>query len=314
MDLSISVLNWNTSDLLVHCLKSVVAHSTDLDYELTVIDNGSTDADVREIAKGFPNFRWIFNRDNRGGQALDKAWDHFRGRYFLFLSPDAHIQTECLQEMVRFLDSHPEAGGVCGQLLNPDGSLQHYYRRLPTAGISFFCWTRLGQRVDTELLKSRFTHYYRYEGLRVDSLVEIEQPAAPAFLVRRELVRDKSGFIISPKFPFYFHDVDLCKRIYIAGYRIFVLPTARVIHRLGSSFAKRDEGWKLGENHASMLRYLFRHHIVWACVFYTFLVCETLFSLGLNYTRRVLTSNNKSLAERIAEGHQILSRIVMFLR
>ena len=314
MDLSISVLNWNTSDLLVHCLESVVAHSTDLDYELTVIDNASTDADVRAIAKGFPNFRWIFNRDNRGGQALDTAWDHFRGRYFLFLSPDAHIQTECLQEMVRFLDSHPEAGGVCGQLLNPDGSLQHYYRRLPTAGISFFCWTRLGQRVDTESLKSRFTHYYRYEGLRVDSVVEVEQPAGPAFLVRRELVRDKSGFIVSPKFPFYFHDVDLCKRIYNAGYRIFVLPTARVVHCLGSSFAKREEGWKRGEYHAGMLRYLFRHHMVWACFFYIYLVCETLFSLGLNYTRGAWSSNSNYFAGRIEEGHQILSRIVMFLR
>lgn len=314
MDLSITVLNWNTSDLMVPCLQSITEHSDNLEYEVTVIDNGSTDADLRTIAEGFPSFRWIFNQDNRGGLALNEVRDSIRGRYFLFLSPDAQIQAGCLQEMVRFLDSHPEAGGVSGQLLNPDGSIQNYYRRLPTLGISFFCWTRLGQRVDTQWLNSYFTRRYKYEGLRLDSVVEVEQPAAPCFLVRRELVRDKNGSIVDPKFPFYFHDVHLCKRLYDAGYRVYVLPTARLIHSLGSSFAKRDDGWKRGENHACMLRYLFRHQRVWACLFYLYLVCETVSSLGFNYTRRLLASNNKSCAGRIEEGYQILSRIVLFLR
>ena len=46
MDLSITVLNWNTSDLLVPCLQSITEHSDNLEYEVTVIDNGSTDADA----------------------------------------------------------------------------------------------------------------------------------------------------------------------------------------------------------------------------------------------------------------------------
>ncbi len=314
MDLSITVLNWNTSDLLVPCLQSITEHSDNLEYELTVIDNGSTDADLRKIAERFPNFRWIFNRDNRGGLALNEVRDSIRGRYFLFVSPDAQLQAGCLQEMVRFLDSHPKAGGVSGNLLNPDGSIQNYYRRLPTVGSSFFCWTRLGKRVDAKWLNSYFTHRYKYDGLRLDSVVEVEQPAAPCFMVRRDLVLDKSGFLVDPKFPFYFHDVNLCKRVYDAGYRVCVLPTARLTHHLGSSFAKRDEAWKGGEQHASMLRYLFLHHRAWACLFYIYVVCETLFSLVLNYTRQVLTSKNKQFAGRIEEGYQILSRIVPFLR
>ena len=114
MDLSIAVINWNTSDLLVDCLRSVVEQGQDLEYELTVVDNGSTDADVRNISKDFRNFQWKFNQDNTGGCALNESWDQIRGRYFLFLGPDAQIQAGCLQELVRFLDSHPEAGGVSG--------------------------------------------------------------------------------------------------------------------------------------------------------------------------------------------------------
>ena len=92
MDLSIAVINWNTSDLLVDCLRSVVEQGQDLEYELTVVDNGSTDADVRNISKDFRKFQWKFNQDNNGGCALNEAWDQIRGRYFLFLGPDAHIK------------------------------------------------------------------------------------------------------------------------------------------------------------------------------------------------------------------------------
>jgi len=312
MDLSIAVINWNTSDLLVDCLRSVVEHGQNLEYKLTVVDNGSTDADVRGISKDFRNFQWKFNQDNTGGCALNEAWDQIRGRYFLFLGPDAQIQAGCLQELVRFLDSHPEAGGVSGQLLNPDGSIQHYCRRLPTLSSVFFCWTKLGNTLDREFVNHHFIHQYKCKDIRLDSTVEVQQPSAACLLIRSELVREKSGLIIDRKFPFYFNDVDLCKRVYDAGYRIFVLPDAKVIHHLGSSFVLRDEGWKLGENHASLLRYLFKHHVIWAWAFYGYSLCETLTSLVLNHIKSFLTSDSAQLERRIQEGHQILSRIAVF--
>jgi len=312
MDLSISITNWNTSDLLVRCLRSVVENVQDLEFELAVIDNGSTDADIRKISQSFPEFRWKFNRDNTGGLGLNEAWDQIRGNYFLFLGSDAQVQPGCLQQMVRFLNSHPEAGGVSGRLLNPDGSIQHYYRRLPGLLHFFFCWTRLGTMMDRVFLNRHFFRHLTYEGLRSDCVTEVEQPAGACLLIRSELVREKSGLIIDRKFPFYFNDVDSCKRVYDAGYRIFVLPDAKVIHHLGSSFARRDEGWKLGESHASLLRYLFKHHGIWAWAFYVYSLCEILTSLLLNHLRSFVTSDSERFERRIKEGHQILSRIAVF--
>ena len=69
-----------------------------------------------------------------------------------------------------------------------------------------------------------------------------------------------TDYIVDEDFPFYFNDVDLCKRIYNNGYKVFLLPSAEVIHFIGSSFKKANADWKLREFQSSAIKYFKKYH------------------------------------------------------
>jgi|GEM_PF-1595111 len=309
MDLTIMVVNWNTTDLLVKCLQSVQKHGTGIGYDLIVADNASTDANVRLTAKRFTEFKWLFSRKNEGGLIVNHALRHIQGRYVLFLGSDAQIQPGCLQEMIQHLDSFPMAGGVSAMLLNPDLSPQYYYRRLPETCTIFFCQTALGSILDRAFFGNRFAREYEYQGISLESIVEIEQPPAACLMIRSDLVRDKNGQIIDPRFPFYFNDVDLCKRIYNAGYHIYVLPEAKVIHQKSASFSKRKKVWNLTEYFTALYHYIGKYHHGWVLVFYVYLICQTIFSIGTNLLRFLFSPNIQRYRTRLKQLYQLFSRI-----
>ena len=84
MDLSIIIVNWNTRDLLVHCLESVYGTTSDLNFEVIIVDNGSTDGSQALLRDQFPRVRLIQNRENIGfARANNQAVVVSKGRYAL---------------------------------------------------------------------------------------------------------------------------------------------------------------------------------------------------------------------------------------
>ncbi|MBI3013390.1 MAG: glycosyltransferase, partial [Elusimicrobia bacterium] len=91
MDLTISIVNYNTADVLKKCLQSVRQHTHDLSYEIIVVDNASKDGSVPMILNEFPWVQLIANPDNlyftrANNQALERA----HGRYQMILNPDTY--------------------------------------------------------------------------------------------------------------------------------------------------------------------------------------------------------------------------------
>ena len=258
-DVSIITLNWNTAELLEQCINSLVQNSSDISYEMMIIDNNSKGTDFKRVKQKFSeytNFTWRENNENIGGIANNEVLPYCRGRYLLLMGPDTIVLPHSLKKMVDFMDNNKESGAVTAKLLNPDGSPQNYYFKFWNLSMVFFS-TMAGRLTDRVFFGGRYKRYYFGWDIDSNKITTVEQPAGACFMLRRDLVTD---YITDEDLPFYFGDVDLCKRIYEKGYKIFLIPSAEVIHFQGSSFKKANKDWAAKEYRSSLIKYFKKYH------------------------------------------------------
>ncbi|MCC7201179.1 MAG: glycosyltransferase family 2 protein [Nitrospirae bacterium] len=238
MELSILIVNWNTKEFLEGCLQSIYGSVKNISFEVIVVDNNSGDGSAEMVRKNFPEARLIENKDNAGfARGNNQAYAFSKGKTIGVLNPDTIIYPGTFEKMVAYLNSHAGVGAVSCKFLNPDGSLQRqYYRRFPTISTVFFRYTGLGQRIDTRFFRGKALSSFFYSDKTFEQTEKIEQPGATCLVMRRSLI-EKTG-LFDEQFPILFNDVDLCKRIWDAGYEIHVLSDAHITHYGGANIGK----------------------------------------------------------------------------
>lgn len=258
-DISIVVSNWNASDIMGEAFESIVATAGDLDFDVTVIDDASTDggfAHVDEKFKNDPRFSFVRNEVNIGLSALNIMLERTKAKYIMTLDTDARLMPGALQALLAFMEMHPEAGAATANLRNPDGSTQFYYRRILTPSMYFFS-TPMGRFIDKYFLGLRFMKWYHYDDLDVTRVSEFVQPPIACLILRRDAM---GPYILDPKLPLFMCDVDLCKRLYDSGYKVYLVPEAKVIHLKTASAVKRGKTWLDRELNRSFAIYFKKHY------------------------------------------------------
>ncbi len=258
-DISIVVLNWNTSYLLTRALESIISAAGDINYEVIVIDNASTDGGFKHVPENIrhnPRFTFIQNEKNLGWAAINIMLEQSHTKYIATIDPDALLRPGALQSLYRFMEEHPEAGAATASLFNPDGSPQLYYRRIMTPSIYFFT-TIIGRVIDKYLLNLRRWKQYRYEDLNINVLSEVEQPAWPCLMWRREAL---GTYIVDEQIPFYFLDVEMSRSLYNRGYKIYLVPDATITHLKSTSYNKKESSWRRKEYNRSLMVYFKKHY------------------------------------------------------
>lgn len=250
IDLSVIILTHNTRELTHACVHSVLADATsELNVEVIVVDNASTDDTAQAMRNEFENVCIIENSDNLGfarGNNAGLAAAH--GRYLLLLNSDTLIQPGALAALTQFMDAHPDAGACGPMLLNEDGSLQPSGRALPTVGHLFVDMTKLYRLRRRDVFAKRGRDYRQ--------VARVGEVSGAALLIRREVYETVGGF--DPKLFAYYEDVDLCKRIGDAGYAIYYAPAAKITHLWKrSSRALPELTYRAGQ---TSVRYYFRKH------------------------------------------------------
>ena len=235
-DLSIVVLSWNTEDLLVACLEAVeasMASDPDLAVEVIVVDNASSDPSAATVAARFPDFTLIVNDRNLGYAAGNNVGLRVAsGRHVMLLNSDTEVAPDAFRRLVTYLDEHPDCGAVGPQLLNVDGTLQRACMRFPGLGVLIGFDTWFGERWP---LEGVIDDYFYRDFDHVESR-DVDQPPAAALVVPRA-VYDEVGLLDEDLFLF-FNDVDFCRRVHAAGYKIHFLAEACVTHHGGASTAR----------------------------------------------------------------------------
>jgi GT2 family glycosyltransferase len=227
--------------------------------EVWVIDNASTDGGfslVDPIFKNNPLFSFVQNEKNIGLVAFNTIFANTSSKYFLTFDADARLHPKALQSLISFLEENHHAGAVTANLVNADGSLQRYFRRLMTPKLAFYT-TVIGRVIDKYFFGLYFYHHYHYQDETLIALTEIEQPSVTCLLLRRGAF---GPCVIDPETPFYFTDVGLCKRIYNHGYKIYLLPSAVATHLKSTSFSKMKNVWRTREYYRSLMVYCKKYY------------------------------------------------------
>lgn len=258
-EVSIIVSNYNSSDLINGALESLVSTAGDVPFDVILIDDVSTDggfALVDEKYKKDSRFIFVQCEKHIGFSALNIALNRTHGKYLMTLDTDALLWPGALNALVAFMNTHPNAGGATASLYYPDGSPQNYHRRLMTPVIGFFT-TVIGRFIDKYLLGLRNYKWYHYDDIDTTRIFEIEQPPTACFMFRRSAL---DSYIVDPDFNQVFLDVDLCRRIYDKGYKIYLVPEAKVTHIKSAAANKKPNLWRDRQYYRDQLIYFKKHY------------------------------------------------------
>ncbi|HCA82875.1 MAG TPA: glycosyl transferase family 2, partial [Flavobacteriales bacterium] len=213
MKLSVIIVNYNVEYFLEQCLNSVVAASKGIAVEVFVVDNNSVDGSCAMVKRRFPEVQLIENHFNAGfSKANNQAMMLAKGEYILLLNPDTVVEEDTFRKVIRFMDEHPDAGGLGVKMIDGKGKfLPESKRGLPTPSVAFykiFGISRLFPR------SKRFGRYH-LAYLDKDQSHEIEILSG-AFMLMRKTALDKVG-LLDEAFFMYGEDIDLSYRITIGG-------------------------------------------------------------------------------------------------
>jgi O-antigen biosynthesis protein len=236
MDLSVIIVSYNVRNFLEKCLVSVLKASQNLDCEIFVVDNKSTDGSCSMVEAGFPAVKLIKNDVNRGYSAANnQALKTASGRYVLLLNPDTIVKENTFLSCISFMDGHPDAGATGVRMINGKGKyLPESKRALPTPGTAFFKMSGLSYLFP----KSRLFNRY-YLG-HVDNMqISNADVISGAFMFLRAEAVAKTG-LLDEEFFMYGEDIDYSYRLLKAGYNNYYFPDTEIIHFKGESTKKEN--------------------------------------------------------------------------
>ncbi|OFX18131.1 MAG: hypothetical protein A2Z18_04225 [Armatimonadetes bacterium RBG_16_58_9] len=255
MDLTVSIVNWNTASELRGCLESVLGQGGSISFEVIVVDNASSNGSAQMVASEFGDrVRLITNGTNLGfGAAQNQAMKMSHGRCVLLLNPDCRLLSDDVMErMMRFMDDNADVGMLGPKILNPDGSLQYSARRFPTMFAAVFRHTLLGKLFPN----NRFVRDYMMTDWDHNETRDVDWLSGSALMVRREMF--ESIGLLDERFFMYLEDVDWCKRAHSGGWRVVYFPMVAVSHRIGSA-SDQNPIEMIKQHHASMMKYYLKH-------------------------------------------------------
>jgi len=239
------IVNYNTVDLLERCLCHLLASEADRPLEVYVVDNGSTDGSLQLLRSAYPHVRTIEAGSNLGfarannlalreilaqairAQCLDRD-------YVLLLNTDCFVEPDTLQQLARFLDTHPDAGIVGPRVVLPDGRLDLACRRsFPTPASALWKLTGLARWFPRHRWFARYNLTY----LDPDVTLAVDAVTGACMLVRLAAVTQAG--LLDEDYFMYGEDLDWAYRMKAHGWQVYYYPRARATHIKGGSGGRR---------------------------------------------------------------------------
>lgn len=236
IDVAVIVVSWNVREYLANCLRSVCTdmRQSGLNGRIWVVDNDSTDGTVDLLDNLFPHVKVIANKHNVGFGAANnqgmKAAATDQPRFFFLLNPDTLVRPGATRHLVECLDSRPNAGMAGARLVYGDGRFQHSAFRFPGLGQLLFDLFPFPGR----LYESRWNGRYPHRAYHPDCPpFAVDHPLGATMLVRADVAEATNGF--DESYHMYCEEIDWCWRIKQAGWDIYTVPAAEVVHYGGES-------------------------------------------------------------------------------
>lgn len=225
MEVSIIIVNFNTKRMLADCLSSVYDHTQEIEFEVIVVDNASTDGSEQCIYSLFPQVKWINSGGNIGfGKANNLGAKYASGKYLFLLNSDTILLNNAIKFFYDYAESHTsEKLGVLGcWLCDNEGKPNNSFGKFPTPNseikylLGKFGTKKMGQ--------------YR-EKIDMDYIIGADM------FIHRNLFEKFGGF--DPNFFMYYEETDLQYRMAHEGYLHRIIDTPHIVHLEGGSFSNK---------------------------------------------------------------------------
>ncbi len=239
-DLSVSIVNTNSRELLLACLESLAGTAA----EVVVLDNASEDGSAEAVRERFPDVRLIAQSHRAGfGANHNTVIRATTCRYVYVLNEDTTAGDWGFEALTTYLDAHPRVAALGPRLVYPDGRLQDSAWRFPTPLVSMLGLVSLGRLGVTQS--------------RGDAPRAVDWVMGAAVVLRREAL-DEVG-LFDEGFFLYSEEVDLQTRLRRAGWEVHYFPLVSVVHH-ESQFSADIPERRINEMWRSRHRYWQKHH------------------------------------------------------
>jgi GT2 family glycosyltransferase len=221
----IVVVSYNSSKTLKGCVGPLAENGS---VNVIVVDNASDDASVESVAC-LPLTVLCLENNYGFAYGCNRGWETGSAQFVLFLNPDARIDTDSILALASALRNDPALGLVAPRLYADDGALEYSQRRFP--------------RLRSTYAQAFFAHRFFPRAAWVDESVrdprayelsgDVEWISGACVLVRREALERIGGW--DEGFFLYGEDIDLCQRLWAAGFRVSYDASVTAVHIGGAS-------------------------------------------------------------------------------
>ena len=238
--IGILLVNWNGKEDTLRSLSSLKQIKAP-EFEVVIIDNGSTDGSQEAIRQEFPGYTLIETGENRGfagGNNVGIAYGMERDfTHFLLLNNDTIVDPEILESFLKEFELHPEAGILGGKiyLMGDPKRLDH-----------------LGWIWNAKRLAFDFVGYRALDGEKWEQSLGLDYACGACLMIRREVFETIGVF--DPRFFLFWEEADLCFRAKRAGFAVRTCPSAKLWHKVSASFTG-------GKPHAAY--FVWRNRLLW---------------------------------------------------
>lgn len=248
VDISIIIVNYKTKKELIDCISSIVNSKPKVSFEIIVVDNDSK-SDLKKVFRKIFQVKYVESVGNLGyGGGNNLGARYAQGRYLFILNPDTELLDGALDNLHKFFIGNDNAGIISPVFL--DNNLRPFKsqgsRELTPKTIIF------SQSILGKIFRKK--NIYNEEVLSNWNMrfpITVDVVPGAAMMISAILFKKIGGF--DEKIFLYFEENDISKRVSNLGYKMFIVPTAKIIHLVGRS----TKNLKNLENIYSKSRYLY---------------------------------------------------------
>jgi N-acetylglucosaminyl-diphospho-decaprenol L-rhamnosyltransferase len=251
--LGVILVNYRTPDLTVRSLASILRQGIVTIEHIVVIDNDSRDGSIGYIRSAFPKLKVIASDTNGGfgaGVNIGLKWRH--EKYVLVLNPDTYFENNSVPKVISYMTEHPDTGLAGLDLVDKDGSRQFSARRF------YSLLDVVSRRIGMigNLLRNRMDRHLMKDAWQTGKPFDAEWIMGTGFVVNRNLITALGG--MDETYFLYMEDVDLCARVWNAGFRVIGVPGARLVHDHQRSSATNPFNFAARQHIVSLLKFAYR--------------------------------------------------------
>ena len=256
LDLSIIIVNFNTFELTSKCIKSIYDKVTELNYEIIVVDNASTEKDPKGLKDIFPQINLIKSDRNLGfAKGNNLGITQSKGKYILLLNSDCELINNAPLVSLKYMEENPECGISTVQLRYPDGKLQYNCRRFRTISWEMLEIIPLYRLLPKKKKEDLMLHHY----FGHDRMIDCDWVWGTYMCFRSETIQQLPERKLAEDYFMYCEDVLWCWQIKQLGLKITFLPDGKVmhIHKASSKGNNKKVNKMIIKNHTAFMKRIY---------------------------------------------------------